>query len=97
MGKFTIELNENDKLHDTNYLDWVSKMEGILTMKNYYGLVTSTKTPEEVAENDKLEPQRRHKAAALLKINCIVRLGNKFYSNSKKAPAVFWKLTQEFY
>ncbi|MBW0529883.1 hypothetical protein O181_069598 [Austropuccinia psidii MF-1] len=97
MGEFTIELNENDKLNDTNYLDWVSRMEGILTLKNYYGLVTNTKTPEEVAENDKLEPRRRHKAAALLKINCIVRLGNKFYSDSKKDPAVFWKLAQQFY
>ncbi|MBW0508265.1 hypothetical protein O181_047980 [Austropuccinia psidii MF-1] len=97
MGEFTIELNENDKLNDTNYLDWVSRMEGILTLKNYYGLVTKTKTPEEVIENDKLEPQRRHEAAALLKINCIVRLGNKFYSDLKKDPAIFWKLTQEFY
>ncbi|MBW0511822.1 hypothetical protein O181_051537 [Austropuccinia psidii MF-1] len=72
-------------------------MEGIPTLKNYYGLVTNTETSEEVAENDKLEPRRRHKAAALLKINCIGRLGNKFYSDSKKDPAVFWKLAQEFY
>ncbi|MBW0496517.1 hypothetical protein O181_036232 [Austropuccinia psidii MF-1] len=97
MGEFTIELNKNDKLNDTNYLHWVSRMEGILTLKSYYGLVTNTKTPEEKIENDKLELQRRHKAAALLKINCIVRLRNKFYSDSKKDPAVFWKLTQKFY
>ncbi|MBW0510060.1 hypothetical protein O181_049775 [Austropuccinia psidii MF-1] len=97
MGEFTIELNKNDKLNDTNYLDWVSRMEGILTLKNYYGLVTNTKTPEEVIENDKLEPRRRHKAAALLKNNCIGRLRNKFYTDSKKDPDVFWKLTQKFY
>ncbi|MBW0549187.1 hypothetical protein O181_088902 [Austropuccinia psidii MF-1] len=91
MGKLTMDLN------DINYLDWVSRMEGIVTLKNYYGLVTKSKTPEESAENDKLEPPRKHKAASLLKINCIVRLGNNFYTNSKKDPAIFWKLAQEFY
>ncbi|MBW0553849.1 hypothetical protein O181_093564, partial [Austropuccinia psidii MF-1] len=97
MGEFTLELNENDKLNDSNYLDWVSRMESILTLKNYYGLVTNSETPEETANNDKLEPRRRQRAAALLKINCIVRLGNKFYADSKKDPAEFWRLTQEFF
>ncbi|MBW0469791.1 hypothetical protein O181_009506 [Austropuccinia psidii MF-1] len=84
MGEFTLELNENNKLNDSNYLDWVSRMESILTLKNYYGLVTNSETPKETANNDILEPRRRQRAAALLKINCIVRLGNKFYVDSKK-------------
>ncbi|MBW0507592.1 hypothetical protein O181_047307 [Austropuccinia psidii MF-1] len=71
MGEFTLELNENDKLNDSNYLDWVSWMESILTLKNYCGLVTNSETPEETADNNKLEPRRRQREAALLKINCI--------------------------
>ncbi|MBW0472692.1 hypothetical protein O181_012407 [Austropuccinia psidii MF-1] len=97
MGEFSLELNKKDKLNDTNYLEWVSRMEGILTLKNYYGLVTDTELPEEIAENDKLEPRRKQRAAALLKINCAIRIGNKFYTKSKKDPATFWKLAQEFY
>ncbi|MBW0559944.1 hypothetical protein O181_099659 [Austropuccinia psidii MF-1] len=84
MGEFTIEINENDKLNDYNYLDWVSRIEGILTLKNYYGLVTNTKPPEEVVENDKLEPRSRHKASALLNINCIVRLETSFTPTEKR-------------
>ncbi|MBW0518388.1 hypothetical protein O181_058103 [Austropuccinia psidii MF-1] len=97
MGEFTLELNESDKLNDSNYLDWVSQMESIVTLENYYGLVTNSETPEEKANNDKLEPRRRQRKAALLKINCIVRLGNKFYIDSNKDPAEFWRLTQEFF
>ncbi|MBW0504908.1 hypothetical protein O181_044623 [Austropuccinia psidii MF-1] len=97
MGKFMLELNKSDKLNDLSYLDWVSLMERIMTLKNYYGLVTNSETPEETANNDKLETRRRQRAAALLKINCIVRLGNKFYIDSKKDPAEFWRLTQEFF
>ncbi|MBW0554528.1 hypothetical protein O181_094243 [Austropuccinia psidii MF-1] len=97
MGEFILELNKSDKLNDSNYLDWVSRMESILTLKNYYGLVTNSEIPEETADNDKLEPRRRQREAALLKINFIVRLGNKFYVDSKKDPAEFWRLTQEFF
>ncbi|MBW0486745.1 hypothetical protein O181_026460 [Austropuccinia psidii MF-1] len=97
MGEFTLELNESDKLNDSDYLDWVSLMESILTLKHYYGLVTNSEAPKETANNDKLEPRIRQRAAALLKINCIVRLGNKFYIYSKKDPAEFWRLKQEFF
>ncbi|MBW0567209.1 hypothetical protein O181_106924 [Austropuccinia psidii MF-1] len=96
MGEFPLELNDSDKLNDSNYLDWVSRMESNLTLKNYYGLITNSETPE-ASENDKLEPHRSKRAAALLKINCIVRLGNKFYSDSKKDPTEFWRLGQEFF
>ncbi|MBW0538472.1 hypothetical protein O181_078187 [Austropuccinia psidii MF-1] len=100
MGEFTIELNDNDKLNDTNYLDWVSRMDGILTLKTYYGLVTNTKTPEEVIENDKLEPQRRHKAAALLKINCIIKdnYGLVKCDVEKKSPSLddIWEFIRKF-
>ncbi|MBW0480470.1 hypothetical protein O181_020185 [Austropuccinia psidii MF-1] len=34
---------------------------------------------------------------ALLRINCIIRIGNKFYSESKKDPVKFWRLAQEYF
>ncbi|MBW0545923.1 hypothetical protein O181_085638 [Austropuccinia psidii MF-1] len=97
MGEFSLELNEKDKPNDTSYLKWVPRMEGILTLKNYYGLVTDTELPEEIAESNKLEPCRKQQAAALLKINCAIRIGNKFYTEYEKDSATFWKLSQEFY
>ncbi|MBW0487380.1 hypothetical protein O181_027095 [Austropuccinia psidii MF-1] len=97
MGEFTLELKESDKLNDSNYLDWVSQMESNMTLKNYYGLVNNSEKPKETADNDELEPRRRQSAAALLKINCIVRLGNKAYVDSKKDPAELRRLTQEFF
>ncbi|MBW0473457.1 hypothetical protein O181_013172 [Austropuccinia psidii MF-1] len=97
MGEFSLELNKKDKLNDTNYLEWVSRMEGILKLKNYYGLVTDTELPKEITENDKLEPCRKQRAAALLKINCAIQIQNNFYTESEKDPATFWKLAQEFY
>ncbi|MBW0474575.1 hypothetical protein O181_014290 [Austropuccinia psidii MF-1] len=97
MGEFTLELNDSDKLNDSKYLNWLSRMESILTLKNCYGLVTNSETPEETADKNKLEPQKRQRAASLLKINCIVRLGNTFYANSKNYLAEFWRLAQEFF
>ncbi|MBW0531483.1 hypothetical protein O181_071198 [Austropuccinia psidii MF-1] len=71
MGEFSLELNKEEKLNDINYLEWVSRMESILTLKHYLGLVTQTKTEEERLENDKIEPRRKQRAVALLRHNCI--------------------------
>ncbi|MBW0515701.1 hypothetical protein O181_055416 [Austropuccinia psidii MF-1] len=57
MGEFSLELDKEEKLNDINYLEWVSRMESILTLKNYLGLVTETKTEEERLENNKIEPR----------------------------------------
>ncbi|MBW0466023.1 hypothetical protein O181_005738 [Austropuccinia psidii MF-1] len=97
MGEFSLEIDKEEKLNDINYLEWVSRMESILTLKNYLGLVTETKTEEEPLVSNKIEPRRRQRAVALLRINCIVRMGNEFYSESKKDPVKFWRLAQEYF
>ncbi|MBW0523678.1 hypothetical protein O181_063393 [Austropuccinia psidii MF-1] len=97
MGEFSLELDKEEKLNVINYLEWVSRMESILTLKNYLGLVTETKTEEERLENDKIEPRCKQQEVALLCINCIIRIGNKFYSESKKDPIKFWRLSQDYF
>ncbi|MBW0507647.1 hypothetical protein O181_047362 [Austropuccinia psidii MF-1] len=72
-------------------------MESILTLKNYLCLVTETETEEERLENNKMEPRQRQQEVALFRINCIVCIGNKLYSESKKDPVKFWRLAQEYF
>ncbi|MBW0541300.1 hypothetical protein O181_081015 [Austropuccinia psidii MF-1] len=66
MGEFSLELDKEEKLNVINYLEWVSRMESILTLKKYLGLVTDTKTEEERLENNKIEPRHKQQAVALL-------------------------------
>ncbi|MBW0566219.1 hypothetical protein O181_105934 [Austropuccinia psidii MF-1] len=89
MGEFSLKIDKEEKLNDIDYLEWVSKIERILTLKDYLGLVTDTKT--------EVEPRQRQQAMALLRINCIVCIGNKFYSELKKDPLKSWRLSQEYY
>jgi hypothetical protein len=56
MGKSEIEF---DKLSDSNYGTWASRMEMLLVLKGYYGVVECELTAEACSEEEALDNKAR--------------------------------------
>ncbi|MBW0505366.1 hypothetical protein O181_045081 [Austropuccinia psidii MF-1] len=72
-------------------------MEAILSLKGCLALVRGTETPSIATYRNKMDPNRRERAFAILRLNCDVKVASKFLLDTNKDPKAFWKSVDAFY
>ncbi|MBW0576011.1 hypothetical protein O181_115726 [Austropuccinia psidii MF-1] len=97
MSDLKIELSNKYKLNGSNFLDWKDRMEAILSLKGFLALVRGTETPSVSTDRDKMDPSRRERAFAILRLNCDVKVVSKFVSDTNEDPKAFWQAVDAFY
>ncbi|MBW0492601.1 hypothetical protein O181_032316 [Austropuccinia psidii MF-1] len=97
MSDSNIELSEKYKFNGPNFLDWKERMEAILSLKGCLALVRGTETPSVASGQDKIDPERRERVFAILRLNCDVKIASKFVLDTNEDPKAFWQAVDAFY
>ncbi|MBW0525863.1 hypothetical protein O181_065578 [Austropuccinia psidii MF-1] len=91
------ELSESIKLNGTNYVDLKQCMRSILLIRGYYDMVTGVETIENCKKQEKLDPDRKQIAYAIISLNCDVKIASKFDHKFDLNPTLLWDSLEKFY
>ncbi|MBW0477640.1 hypothetical protein O181_017355 [Austropuccinia psidii MF-1] len=91
------ELSESIKLNVTNYADWEQCMRSILLIQGYYDMVTGVETIEKCKEQEKLDPDRKQIADAIISLTCDVKIASQFDHKCDLNPTLLWDSLEQFY
>ncbi|MBW0536054.1 hypothetical protein O181_075769, partial [Austropuccinia psidii MF-1] len=91
------ELFESIKLNGTNYVDWKQRMRSILLIRGYYDMVTGVESIEKREEQEKLDPDQKRIAYAIISLNCNVKIASQFDHKCDLDPALLWDSLEKFY
>ncbi|MBW0553869.1 hypothetical protein O181_093584 [Austropuccinia psidii MF-1] len=96
-NSYNPELSESIKLNGTNYVDWKQRMRSILLIRGYYDMVTGVETIEKCEEQEKLDPDRKRIAYAIISLNCDVKIASQFDHKCDLNPTLLWDSLEKFY
>ncbi|MBW0461117.1 hypothetical protein O181_000832 [Austropuccinia psidii MF-1] len=94
---FNPELSNKYKLTGSNYIDWKQRMRSLLLIRGYYDMVTGQESPYKCAEQEKIDPDRKCIAYAIISINCNVKIASQFDNKCNLNPTTLWTCLEEFY
>ncbi|MBW0514724.1 hypothetical protein O181_054439 [Austropuccinia psidii MF-1] len=94
---FNPELSDKYKLTGSNYINWKQQMRSLLLIRGYYDMVTGQESPDKRAEQEKIEPNRKPIAYAIISLNCDVKIASQFDNKCNLNPTILWTCLEEFY
>ena len=95
MGKPTIKLPEKEKQNGINFLYWKAHMKSILQLKKIHLMFITEKKDVLCLElNKKGLFQKSDAMAAVLTVNCDIKIFSQFYNAANDNPCNFWEPTQ---
>ncbi|MBW0570549.1 hypothetical protein O181_110264 [Austropuccinia psidii MF-1] len=94
---FNPELSKKYKLTGSNYIDWKQQMQYLLLIRGYYGMVTGQESPDKCTQQEKIDPNRKHIAYAIISLNCDVKIASQFDNKCNLNITTLWTCLEEFY
>ncbi|MBW0526863.1 hypothetical protein O181_066578 [Austropuccinia psidii MF-1] len=72
-------------------------MRSILLIQGYYDMVTGVETIEKCEEQEKLDPDRKQIAYAIISLNCDVKIASQFDHKCDLNPTLLWDSLEKLY
>ncbi|MBW0463112.1 hypothetical protein O181_002827 [Austropuccinia psidii MF-1] len=94
---FNPELSDKYKLTGSNYIYWKQQMCSLLLIRGYYDMVTGQESPDKCAEQEKIDPDRKRIAYAIISLNFYVKIASQFDNKCNLNPTTLWTCLEEFY
>ncbi|MBW0492665.1 hypothetical protein O181_032380 [Austropuccinia psidii MF-1] len=94
---FNPELSDKYKLTGSNYIDWKQRMRSLILIRGYYNMVTGQESPDKCAEQEKIDPDRKRIAYAIISLNCDIKIASHFDNKCNLNPTLLWTFLEEFY
>ncbi|MBW0497486.1 hypothetical protein O181_037201 [Austropuccinia psidii MF-1] len=94
---FNPELSDKYKLTSSNYIDWKQQMRSLLLIRGYYDMVTGQKSPDKCSEQEKIDPNRKCIAYAIISLNCDIKIASQFDNKCNLNSTILWTCLEEFY
>ncbi|MBW0479251.1 hypothetical protein O181_018966 [Austropuccinia psidii MF-1] len=96
-NSYNPELSESIILNGTNYVDWKQRMCSIPLIRGYHDMVTGVETIEKCKEQEKLDPDRKQIAYAIISLNFNVKIASQFDHKCDLNPTLLWDSLEKFY